>query len=238
MSKSITSKGKIWELGNSIWMLWALLTLGFLNYISFFYIASRVKQKKWTKAGFIYSVPFILLIVTSGVSNDHWITDVTVAIYLISYIISIIHVFKIRPEYLLRLQEIQKNPDRYESLKKEIQTEYHSNSSSEPKVLSNVRQETSIVETPIASVEENNKIIDLNRATVHELTEVPHFGGIFAKKAVMLREEKGGFSSYNDFTESMNLKPHIAEKIRPYLKVSNKERPSKEEKTTGRIVDY
>ena len=51
---AITGRGKGWEMRNSIWMLWAILTFGFLNYVSFYYISYRVKQRKWFFAALIY----------------------------------------------------------------------------------------------------------------------------------------------------------------------------------------
>ncbi|MBM7553228.1 ComEA family DNA-binding protein [Thalassobacillus pellis] len=238
MYKQITNKGKVWELRNSIWMLWSLLTFGFLNYISFFYIAYRVKQKKWTISGIVYSLIFILFIVITEVfPSNHWVYNIFAILFIAGYVASIIHVFKVRPEYLLRLEAVKKLSDyKYETLKKEIQHDYQMNETI-PKVSKPV-QEYNVGNT-LNKFENKNTVtcIDINKATVEELAKIPYLDGIFAKKIVELRSVNGNFTSKEQFIDQMKLKPHIANKVLPHILISEN-KINKKEKSTGRIVDY
>lgn len=229
MKKTITSKGRTWELLNSIWMLWTL-TVGFFNYISFFYIAYRVKQKKWTVWGIIYSIPFIAFIISSeALSSDHWLYNFIMIIYFIMWIVSIFHAFKVRAEYLLRLEAYGSVADKErEHLRKEIAKEYaNEKSQSEVKVEKQVSSQTVI------------EPVDINLATEQQLAEIPSLGLILAKKAMAKREEIGSFQSIEHFGDQIGLKPHVLERVKPYLKVSQTVRESSNaESQTGRIVDF
>ncbi|KKK39991.1 hypothetical protein WQ57_01605 [Mesobacillus campisalis] len=235
MAKSITSKGKTWEVLNSLWVLWAVATFGFFNYISFFYIAYRVKQKKWTVIGCLYAIPFILLMVISEVvPTDHWLYNTVFAAYLIGWIASIFHVFRVRPEYLLRLEAYKSVEHQgIEKMRKNIASEY------------GVGGGESTKQVPVVNRDEEQKIspavqpiipVDLNSASEKEISEIPHIGVILAKKIVSIRESTGGFATIEQFSDQLNLKPHIIEKIRPYIKVTPMKAETSEQ--SGRIVDF
>jgi len=244
MAKKITSKGKMWELVNSIWMLWAIVTFGFLNYISFYYIAYRVKRKKWTIWGIIYSIPFILYILTyETINSDSILSNVIFGIVMISWIASIFHVFKIRTEYLLRLeQQKQISNHEIEQLRQSIQNEYSgknqpisSSSKSKKAVPNKDRQERE--KNPVSS---SIIPIDINTGSEEEIGSISSIGIILAKKIIALRKEKGGFASMEDFADSLQLKPHVRERIKPYVQFSNIEhnKSIRSEEKSGRIVDF
>lgn len=242
MKAPLTSKGKAWEYRNSLWMLWTLLTLGFLNYVSFFYIARKVKQKKWFRAGIVYSVFFIIFVLAP---------DDFTGIFLISWAVSIFHVFKVRTEYLLRLEAIQalglENRE-LSKLREIISKEY--DRPEENRVISSVSiaEQGSIshqehrgkkeASKPVGKNEENKKV-DINSATEQEIAEIPGIGSIFASKIIAVRSQENGFDSFNQFIELLSVKPHLAEKIKSYIvfsKVNSIENRVK--KTEGRIVDF
>ncbi|ANU09680.1 hypothetical protein BBH88_04895 [Planococcus antarcticus DSM 14505] len=242
MASSLTSKGKAWEYRNSLWILWTLLTLGFLNYVSFFYISRKVKQKKWFRAGIVYSIFFILFALAEGAFTG---------IFIISWLVSIFHVFKIRTEYLLRLEAMQTSGfenSELNKLKETIAREYGRADTSY--TTSNMKAEKRV---PIASQEqsvkvESNKVnertakkqeIDINTALESEIAEVPGVGSIFASKIVMVRSQENGFKSFEHFIQTLSVKPHLAEKIKSHIVFS--EIPPTEhqvKKTEGRIVDF
>lgn len=240
MAKKITSKGKVWEMMNSIWMLWAIVTLGFLNYISFFYIAFRVKQRKWTIWGIIYSIPFIVYMALEGtVSEDSLLYNLIFSALMISWIGSIIHVFKIRAEYLIRLEHYKKSSkvqNDIEKLRSSIQREYET-TSTEGKVEVTSPQPTKIV--PEQEVQEPTNPVDVNTASEAEIASIPSIGAILAKKVVAVREQKGGFASLDEFTESLNIKPHVRERLKPFVvfsKTDSTTSPLSEQ--SGRLVDF
>lgn len=243
MAKKITSKGKMWELLNSIWMLWSIVTFGFLNYISFYYIAYRVKQKKWTIWGIIYSIPFILYILTyETINSDSVLSNIIFGIVMISWIGSIFHVFRIRAEYLLRLEQQKQISNReIEQLRKSIQNEYHGKN----QPISSLKSKEFVPHWSIQEREKNlisSSIIpiDINTGSEEEIGSIPSIGIILAKKIIALRKEKGGFASIDDFADSLQLKPHVRERIKPYVQFSDigNNASIKSEEKSGRIVDF
>lgn len=245
----ITNKGKVWELRNSIWMLWAILTFGALNYVSLFYASYKVKQKKWFIAGIIYSILFIcLMVISEVVSTEHWLYDLTLAAYLIGWITSIIHVFKIRPEYLLRLEANISSgykEKEIETLKRKISQEYvtttientqKSKAALPVKEQSSVVQNKGLTESKEASPEMH--MIDINTASEKEIAKVPGIGSIFAKKVIAVRNQENGFKSFDHFVETLSVKPHLIEKIKPHLTFPESSSNDLVKKTEGRIVDF
>jgi hypothetical protein len=43
---SVTAKGKRWEILHSLWIGWTF-TLGIFNWVAYFYIGIRARQRKW-----------------------------------------------------------------------------------------------------------------------------------------------------------------------------------------------
>ena len=242
MSTSLTSKGKAWEYRNSLWMLWTLLTLGFLNYVSFFYIARKVKQKKWFRAGVVYSLFFIVF----ALASDSFAT-----IYIISWIVSIFHIFKIRTEYLLRLEAVQasglKNRE-LDKLKETIAREYDRPDSNFVSSDTRVEERAPIMPHNQPPERDSNKIkerniieksIDINTASEKEISEVPGIGSIFATKVIAVRSQENGFKSFDHFVQTLSIKPHLAEKIKSHVFFSTtSHNEQRVKKTEGRIVDF
>ncbi|MFC7371419.1 ComEA family DNA-binding protein [Fictibacillus iocasae] len=231
MSKGITQKGKAWEWGNSLWMLWALVTFGLFNYISFFYIGYRVKQRKWTLAGVLYSIPFILMIIFSETTDeDHWSYGLTLAIYFICSTISFFHVFVVRKEYLLRLEKMKDSrfeEKELERLRQSIDREYAMGQhmaaakAEEPRPLSS-----------------NPSVLDINTSSEKEIAALPMIGSILAKKAVQHKELNGGFQHFDEFCDVLQLKPHVMERVRPLVAFSAIQRPAVEGAKSGRVIDF
>lgn len=83
---------------------------------------------------------------------------------------------------------------------------------------------------------EKTKVVDINKASEKEISELYGIGPIIAKKVINLREEKNGFSSFNDFKDSVNLANHIAKNLKNKLEFS--ELPDKEIQVSGRLIDF
>ncbi|ONK22684.1 hypothetical protein BLX87_15035 [Bacillus sp. VT-16-64] len=232
---AITSKGKGWELRNSIWMLWAILTFGFFNYVSFYYISFRVKQKKWFFAALLYSSIFITTMVINNIfSEEHWMLGVGAVFLIVGWAVSIIHVFKIRPEYLLRLEAKMASGHKereIQSLRKQITREYGGTVKSSSTV-------APVQQTVKEKPEDTIQLIDINTASEDEIAEVPGIGALFAKKVVEARSGSNGFTSFDHFVEVLAIKPHLAEKMRPFLVFPEETENSSLEKSEGRIVDF
>lgn len=103
---AVTDRGKRWEIINSIIVL-PTFFLGFFNWFTFLYCGWLVKCKKWMYYGMLYALPLILTIIMGK------FTDLTFYGVIISGIISIVHVFKIREEYLIRYDRMLKSGGRF-----------------------------------------------------------------------------------------------------------------------------
>lgn len=100
---AITERGKRWEILHSLWLGW-MLTIGFLNWIAFLYIGFRVKQKKWIFWGLFYSIPFVVFVVYNGIWQWDLLYTIMNILGPLIGIVTIIHAFRVRREYLLRLE--------------------------------------------------------------------------------------------------------------------------------------
>ena len=174
------------------------------------------------------------MVLTEVFPEEHWMTDVVIAAFLIGWIFSIVHVFKIRTEYLLRLEATittgQKAKE-IQSLKEQITREYGGTveAASKTAAVSRVMKQKS---------EEKVDIVDINTASEEEIAKVPGIGALFAKKVLEARSRENGFTSLDHFVEVLSIKPHLAEKMKPYLAFPEKTQTSSLEKTEGRIVDF
>jgi len=77
--------------------------------------------------------------------------------------------------------------------------------------------------------------VDVNTATAAELEGLPGVTRARARKAVSEREEQGGFSSLEDFGETLGLQPHEIVRLRKVAVCSPRPRG---ERRFGRRVDF
>ena len=110
---AVTAKGKRWEILHSLWIGWTF-TLGFFNWIAFLYIGIRANQRKWLLWGAFYSIPFVFAMFTPG--RITWLWNVIVALTIMFGVAGIIHAFRIRGEYLLRLEALQGDKSKRETI--------------------------------------------------------------------------------------------------------------------------
>ncbi len=104
--ESITGKSKKWEWANSWWILFTFFPLGLLAFVSYIYIGKTARQIKWYIAGVVYLAAawFVLL-----VPSDIVPFELKNTLYVVIWIISIIHAFLIRKQYLIRRSYIIDN---------------------------------------------------------------------------------------------------------------------------------
>jgi competence protein ComEA len=60
--------------------------------------------------------------------------------------------------------------------------------------------------------------VNVNTATLDELTALPGIGEKRAQAILDMRKEKGGFKSVDELTEVKGIGPANLEKLRPYLR--------------------
>jgi len=101
-----TSRGKKWEWRHSLWLLWTF-TLGFFSWLAFAYIGTRARRPKWLLWAVFYSAPLIFFVVIAANVSQKWV-DATLSVNALLSIVSIVHAFLVRKEYLLRLDLIKR----------------------------------------------------------------------------------------------------------------------------------
>ena len=62
--------------------------------------------------------------------------------------------------------------------------------------------------------------VNVNTATVDELTALPGIGEKRAQAILDMRKQKGGFKSVDELTEVKGIGPANLEKLRPYLRAN------------------
>ena len=268
---STKKMGKIWEFKNSIW-LWAIILLPGFSWSAFWYVGAKTKKVKWKLAALAYGCPIILLLIVAFISGSHhkdkdweWASTIgswLIVICMISWPISIGHGWRIRKEFLLRmeaLESINHGADNYETevLRQQIKQEYRPMAPSGVKsgmvqgganLPSELSTAHSIVSTPASHPErqavlsaEATVTVDLNRATVDELAALPGMNRTLARRAVEHRNTSGGFASLEDFSDELGLQPHVAERIRPHVIVTattNTTTLASLSSSGGRVIDY
>jgi hypothetical protein len=98
---SVTSQGRRWEWLHSLWMLWTL-TLGFFSWIAFFYIAFRARRPRWLVWGTLYFAAFLAFAVLTGYENRGG--EIATGLMIVAGMVSVVHAFAIRDDYLVRLE--------------------------------------------------------------------------------------------------------------------------------------
>ncbi len=111
-----------WRLINSLWIILTFTIL--LNWVAFLYTGINVRQRKWILSGIIYALPLTLLVLFLSIANDLAVGLIAI-LMLITSVISIIHAFMIRSEYLIRLEAKQEiNNANRDNLKRKLKEEY------------------------------------------------------------------------------------------------------------------
>jgi hypothetical protein len=78
--------------------------------------------------------------------------------------------------------------------------------------------------------------IDINSCNDEDLSKVPMFGILNAKKAVKHRDEINGYSNVDEMLEYLSIKPHLTEKIKHHLKC-NPIKNNNSNKKIGRRIE-
>jgi hypothetical protein len=99
---SVTSQGRRWEWLHSLWMLWTL-PLGLFSWVAFFYIAYRAERARWFVWGAVYFAVFLAFAVFSSESTGG---QIAISVMMVMGIISVVHAFAIRDDYLVRLERL------------------------------------------------------------------------------------------------------------------------------------
>lgn len=101
-----SSKGKSWRFRHSLWIGWTF-ALGFFSWLAFVYIGLRTHHPRWLLWGAFYAAPLMLFAIFTVNLPQRW-SDITLNATVVLGIVSVVHAFLIRKEYLLRLELVQR----------------------------------------------------------------------------------------------------------------------------------
>ncbi|WP_052037950.1 ComEA family DNA-binding protein [Clostridium drakei] len=245
---AITSKGSKWERSESSYIIIAFIPL--INWIAFSYVGLTSNTKRWIYWSIFYSTPLIMLIYVIIFSSNFLNNSLFLDRYCnLIQIMTIVHAFLIRKEYLIRLEATREGKrltkDEVKIIMKKnklvnpSKIEYTSENKEQAVVNKNVVFNNDVNKPQSENKNETMSSIDINTASENELAALPGIGLILAKKAVNHRETKGYFNSVDEFAEILSLKPHVLQRVKPLITVSKIENKTDESSNkSGRIVDF
>jgi DNA-binding SARP family transcriptional activator len=67
-------RSRPWRTWHSLWLLPALLGLGFWTWLSFLYIGTRARRRSWLLIAVAYAVLLVGACTLAGFDNSHWVT--------------------------------------------------------------------------------------------------------------------------------------------------------------------
>ena len=79
--------------------------------------------------------------------------------------------------------------------------------------------------------------VDINTCNEEELSKIPMFGILNAKKAVKHREEINAYSNVDELIDYLRIKPHLIEKIKQHLQCNPIEKININKKG-GRRIEF
>ena len=85
---------------------------------------------------------------------------------------------------------------------------------------------------------DKNNLLNINKATLEEITNLPGISIIMAKKTIQYRDLNSGFKTLDEFFKEIKIKKHFQEQLRKLICVKPYNAPSKENKSEERIVDF
>ncbi len=94
LSYAVARRQRTWWWRHSLWIFWTF-TLGFLNWLAFFYIGVKARRIEWIVSGFAYLIPVILTVGFFGTAY-FWLFF---AIQLAISAVSVLHALLVRPQY-------------------------------------------------------------------------------------------------------------------------------------------
>ncbi len=121
---AVTQKGDKWEMKKSLWILCSFVVL--VNGMGMYSAGKKAKVKRWYNYGLIYTaIAWIGLIMGGELTG--FVQSIGCIIFFLDYIVCIVHSFKIRKEYLVRLEILEdKNVEQNEMnfIRSKIAKEY------------------------------------------------------------------------------------------------------------------
>lgn len=217
-----SNHGFLWKLLNSWWIIPSFF---FMACVCFFYIGKKAKKRLWTVMGVLYLVVLAVLFYLDDKYNGTKAFTNAITVY---YLFGVVHSFYVRSEYL---KIISANGENVPPQPLEMESALsHS-------VMSETVHEFPKPGNKVEHIE-SNTIIDINSCEESDLTSLPGVSIVMAKRAIRYREEHNGFSSKEEFYDTIQLKPHFMVQVQDLVEcrpLNNQAIPKEE--STGRKLD-
>lgn len=273
---ALTNKGKGWEIKHSLWILWSFIVMFNGMGLLLAGNKTRVKKWRNSGLLYIAGSWLILIVASEGSDLILNIMSIILIVQYFACIIHSFCVRKeylirlevlenqkleqrmanelrnkVSREYGVNIKNentgstgVKENAIPVISLKSGLVSEYKT----ENKNISKNKHFTSkeSIDNTMNMNQKNQKRLDINTCTQDELLQLDGVGVVEVKKIMNFRSDNK-FNSVEEFIETLGIKPHLAEKIRPMLiciegsnnssKESNKNRENLKASHVGRIVD-
>lgn len=117
--KIVKGRTQEWEMKHSLWILWSFFGFG---WISFIIISAKLKNKVWACFALLYTAIFVFGVLTVPDDAQIYVSydfkNTVLAIVGIGWVVSLIHCFMVRKEYLIGLDMIDTDEHRQEEADK------------------------------------------------------------------------------------------------------------------------
>jgi DNA uptake protein ComE-like DNA-binding protein len=199
-----TGRSLKWERIQSLYLL-SVLTVWFY-WVPFIYTGLRVLNLRWIAWGLAYGIPVFALWLFNP-QQPGLVQALKYAMYL-ALIFSFIHAARARGEFLERLVEFEDERE-----------ELHQRTQLKKEAAETQRREEPLPAHQAATHEHpeprHELLFDANTLSERDFALLPDMGPGKARQAVFLREQIGGYRSFDHFAEKMGLTSQTRSRLRP-----------------------
>jgi DNA uptake protein ComE-like DNA-binding protein len=197
----------------SWWALLALLPFGWLNWSAFLYVGLRGRRPLWLLFAAIYFLAATASITLVSLELDPdvygWRSSTGTGIGLASWAAGFVQALVIRQTYLDRMDALE--DPRLDHAEDELRVR----KGALELVAHNPRHARDLgVGRPDLQNSFDGGLVDLNNASARVIASLPGVDEQVAQRAVVLRDEIGGFDSLLDFADLLDIPPNTVERLR------------------------
>ena len=212
------------------WLL--ICAIFYLSCVPFIYLGKKCNNKLWMAFGLIY---LVLLGGLFGLDDQFRDVDWFKSVLAVFWLCGIFHTYFTLDSYwkIKMGQNDETNLLSNEiSYKDQIKEHFEGRAIQEsvPSANSGIERDKEFLKEA--------KIIDINSCEESDLVSLPGVSIVLAKRALSYRKEHDGFSSVEEFLDTMQLKPHFVAQIQSMVECKPRDnRVSPKENGTGRKLD-